>query len=55
MKNKHDKNCPNCNHKMQALLFMGVQLDGYACDNCKLFYPIDDSGKMKTTPLATII
>jgi len=49
------KLCPKCKHEMQALLFMGVQLEGYVCPHCKILYPVDDEGNMDEKPLATVI
>jgi uncharacterized protein YbaR (Trm112 family) len=46
--------CPECNEEMEALLFMGVQLEGYICPKCKQFYPADGDGIPELKPLAKV-
>jgi tRNA(Ile2) C34 agmatinyltransferase TiaS len=41
--------CPQCGSQTNALLFMGVQPDGYVCPKCKLWIAPDG------TPLAVVI
>jgi len=43
------KTCPQCGEVLKTLLFMGLQPDGYVCDQCQVHY----SDELK--PLAHII
>ena len=41
--------CPECDHELKVLLFLGVEPDGFVCEICKVWF--DDELK----PLAKIL
>ena len=43
------KHCPACGAVLRALLFLGVQPDGYVCRHCQTYY------SESLQPLALII